>query len=119
MSIPPHILKLSRELRRNSTPAEKYLWQFLRGRKLNYLKFLRQHPICHHFDSVEPHFFIADFFCAEKNLVIELDGFSHIGRKDIDSWRDEILEIRNIKTLRVKNEELKDIDSVLQKIISA
>lgn len=119
MSFPPHILKLSRDFRKNATPAEKYLWQFLRGRKLQGLKFLRQHPICYHFDSFTPHFFIADFFCAEKRLVIELDGSSHIGKEDHDNLRDEILQIRNIRTMRIKNEELTDISAVLQKIICA
>lgn len=80
------------------------------------LKFLRQHPILHDHNSRVPRFFIADFYCAERNLVIELDGPIHKGREDFDQWRDEVLALKNIKTLRIENHELENIDKVLQKI---
>ncbi len=41
------IIELARELRKNQTPEEKLLWQFLRNRKLKGVKFLRQHPIAY------------------------------------------------------------------------
>jgi very-short-patch-repair endonuclease len=41
---PKKIKASARELRKAKTPAEEMLWQQLRGRKLNELKFRRQHP---------------------------------------------------------------------------
>lgn len=61
----------ARLLRKVSTEAEDLLWQELRNRKLMGLKFRRQHPLKN---------FVADFYCAEKNLVIEVDGNVHQGR---------------------------------------
>ena len=55
------LYQYGRELRKESTEAEKLLWTELRNRKLNGLKFRRQHPL----DK-----FVADFYCNEKKLVI-------------------------------------------------
>jgi very-short-patch-repair endonuclease len=97
-------------LRQESTAAEKLLWAELRNRKLNGLKFRRQHPI----DK-----FIADFYCNEKKLVIELDGGVHTEKinKEYDEARAAMLAGLNICVLRFKNEEvINDIVSVLRKI---
>jgi very-short-patch-repair endonuclease len=59
---------LARELRNNSTPGEIKLWGFLRNKQMMGYDFDRQKPI----DN-----FIADFFCYDLMLVIELDGYSH------------------------------------------
>ena len=66
--------ELARELRKNKTGAEEMLWQKLMNRKLDGYKFLRQHPIIHSGFINKLYFFIADFYCAEKELVIELYG---------------------------------------------
>ena len=58
-------IDLSKELRRKMTPYEKVLWQRLRTKKIVGFKFRRQHPI---------KFYIADFYCHEARLVIEVDG---------------------------------------------
>lgn len=50
------------------TAAEKALWEQLRARRFLNLKFRRQHPI---FD------FIADFYCHEHKLIVEVDGKYH------------------------------------------
>ena len=71
------IIELARELRKNSTPAEKLLWAELRNRKLNGVKFFRQHPLIYEEDRGRLHFFIPDFYSAEQKLVIELDGKIH------------------------------------------
>jgi len=71
------IKQLAKELRKNQTEAEEMLWQKLRNRKLYGYKFLRQHPIIHSGFINKLYFFIADFYCAEKELVIELDGKIH------------------------------------------
>ena len=104
------LYQYGRELRKESTPAEKLLWTRLRNRKLNGLKFRRQHPI----DK-----FIADFYCHEKKLVIELDGRIHDVKvnKDYDEARTTMLAGLNIYVLRFRNEEVTDsIELVLKKI---
>ena len=57
----------AKQLRRNMTPAEKKLW-FEYLRKNDLARFLRQKPIGE---------YVVDFYCAQRNLVIELDGDSH------------------------------------------
>ena len=60
-------LQRARELRREMTPAEKILWQELRGNKLG-VHFRRQQIIAG---------FIVDFYCHKVGLVIEVDGDIH------------------------------------------
>ena len=67
----------ARELRKELTPTEKRLWYHLRGRRFNGFKFRRQTPILG---------YIADFYCAELRLIIELDGESMWdGKKQIEN----------------------------------
>ena len=67
----PILFELSRELREKLTPAESVLWDAI---KINewHLKFRRQHPIA---------IYIADFYCHQIKLVIELDGGYHQNRE--------------------------------------
>jgi leucyl-tRNA synthetase len=101
------------------TPAERELWMLLRNRNFHGLKFLRQHPFIYAFAPGKKFYFIADFYCAERHLVIELDGQYHEYQQQKDYSRDLILEKKGIKTLRIKNEELMNMEVVLQKIRSA
>ncbi len=111
------IIKLARELRRNQTPAEIYLWRLLRNRKFDGKKFLRQHPIIIEEKDFNFDFFIADFYCHEHKLVIEVDGKIHDYQKEHDKQRDLIIENLGLKVLRIKNEEvLNHIDKVNIKI---
>ena len=98
------INELARQLRKKSTKSEQRLWYALRNRKFYGLKFLRQHPIIWH-DYQRSSFFIADFYCAERNLIIEIDGAIHELQKDYDKERDNIMKQMNLKILRIKNEE--------------
>ena len=103
----------ARELRRNSTPAERVLWQRLRGRKLHDLKFLRQHP-------VGP--FIVDFCCRDRRLIVELDGEVHEREQQraYDENRDAYLKGQDYVVLRLPNEQvLADIESALKLISNA
>jgi very-short-patch-repair endonuclease len=54
----------AKRLRRILTPSEEAIWEHLRDRKLLGLKFRRQVP-------VGP--YVADFYCYELRLVLELD----------------------------------------------
>ena len=110
-----NIIKLARKLRKDQTPAEKILWQELRNRKFEGKKFLRQHPVIYYYYQ-KPYFFIADFYCAEKELVLELDGKIHDYQKEYDYQRDLIIKNKGLSVLRIKNEELKDLKKVKEKI---
>jgi molybdenum cofactor cytidylyltransferase len=88
----------------------------LRNKKLLGLKFLRQHPIVYGSDEFSPDFFVADFYCEERKIIIELDGKYHNFQKDFDANRDSILSELGLRTLRIENEELKNISVVLVKI---
>jgi len=103
------ITEIARSLRQNLTEPEKLLWKELRNRKLAGHKFLRQHPLFYFTLHKRTYLFIADFYCAEKKLVIELDGKIHDYTKEYDSNRDFVLSERGLKVLRFKNEELEDI----------
>ena len=106
----------SRELRLNMTESEKLLWKEIRNRKLSGFKFSRQYPILYKGTLNKIYYFIADFYCDEKKLVIELDGPIHNKTKEYDEFRDSELKDHGINILRIKNEELTDINTVLQKI---
>ena len=100
----------ARKLRQEETEAEKVLWNALRGRRLNGLKFRRQHP----FEST-----ILDFFCVEHQLVVELDGSVHDlpGQFKTDEERTRFLNDRGLNVIRFRNEEvLTSLPMVLQKI---
>ncbi len=56
------------ELRHNLTPAEALLWLQLKNKKLGGARFRRQ-------QSIGP--YIADFFCPEFRVIVELDGAGH------------------------------------------
>jgi very-short-patch-repair endonuclease len=99
---------LAREMRQQRTPAENVLWQCLRSRKLNGLKFRRQHPIER---------FIVDFFCAEARLVIEVDGSIHQYTAEEDKFRQAFLESLNLHVLRFTNDDvLHSTTAVIEKM---
>jgi len=106
----------ARRLRKQMTPEETKLWQRLRARRFYGYKFLRQHPIVYQIHQNKPDFFIADFYCASQKLVIELDGKIHDFQQEYDANRDAIMRGLGIRVLRIKNEELKDLKAVMEKI---
>ena len=112
-----YITQLARKLRKNQTASEKVLWGELRNRKLAGFKFLRQHPIIYEYYK-KPYFFIADFYCAERVLVVELDGKIHDFQKEKDYQRDLIIKGMGLEVLRIKNEELENIELVKEKIVA-
>ncbi|MDR9417886.1 endonuclease domain-containing protein [Gracilimonas sp.] len=111
------ITEIARELRKNSTPSEKLLWKHLRKRQLRGYKFLRQKPFVHEQRGKKRYFYIADFYCAELKLVIEVDGKIHDFQKEYDYQRDLVLNSLGLKVLRIKNEDLVDMDGVLGRIL--
>jgi adenine-specific DNA-methyltransferase len=104
------LIAFARSLRQNATDAEGLLWSCLRNRRVNKRKFRRQHP-------VDP--YVLDFYCAELQLAVELDGGQHNspeGRVH-DSRREAFLRAKGIETLRFTNHAmLTDTDTVLNVI---
>ncbi len=91
------LLQRARELRQQQTPAEKLLWECLRNRQLLNAKFRRQHNISR---------YIADFYCHEALLVIELDGSIHKIQKIKDSIRNDWMQKNGFTVLRFTNLEV-------------
>ncbi|BAZ31983.1 hypothetical protein NIES4074_44570 [Cylindrospermum sp. NIES-4074] len=101
----------AKELRRQMTPEEKILWQYLRANRLHGLHFRRQQII---------NGFIADFYCHAASLVIEVDGKIHETQTEYDAERDKVLSARGLRLLRIKNEEVQqELDKVLKRISQA
>ena len=115
------ITQIARELRKNPTQPERKLWSILRKKQLGGYRFLRQKPIIYKQINRKAYFFIADFYCAEKKLIIELDGQYHRKKFQMkyDKNRDYVLKNMGITTLRIKNEEIENIDKLIRKILSA
>jgi very-short-patch-repair endonuclease len=90
---------MARQLRTEQTEAEAALWQLLRNRELIGAKFRRQVPIGR---------YVADFYCHERWLVVELDGPIHSEPHQMlhDQSRDAFLRSLGLKVLRLSNEEI-------------
>lgn len=105
-----------RSLRKNQTKSEAIIWQAVRNRKLSGKKFLRQHPILFEMDG-RRRFFVADFYCHEKKLVVEIDGKIHLRQKDYDELRTHIINLLGIKVIRFQNDEVeKNLQGVFERI---
>ncbi len=98
----------ARYLRKDQTNTEQIVWELLRNRKCNGLKFRRQHVV---------EGFVVDFYCDKYKLAIELDGSVHNRRKDYDELRDVEIGSKNIYIIRIRNSEIeKNPQIVLMKI---
>ncbi len=103
----PKLYKYGRALRQETTNAEEILWERIRNKKLTGLKFRRQHPLYN---------YIADFYCHEKKLVIELDGAVHAteDNAEYDKGRTYEMQQLGVTLIRFWNDEvLNDIENVL------
>ena len=97
-----------RNLRPNATPEERKLWQHLRNRQLGGYKFRQQATIGYQ---------IADFLCAEKRLIVELDGGRHGGLED--ELRTAELERLGYHVIRFWNNEVNEnFEAVLGQILA-
>ena len=109
------LVPFAKDLRNNMTKEEKHLWyDFLKNHEY---RFSRQKVLGK---------YIADFYSAELNLVIELDGSEHYTpeAKEYDKARTEFLEEYGIKVVRVNNMEVNKnfrgvcayIDKIIEKL---
>lgn len=113
------LTRKARELRSNMTLAEILLWSELKSKKVEGYKFRRQQPIFE---------YIADFYCHELKLIIEVDGEIHslYEQAEKDKKRDRILKINGFNILHFSNYEVegnlygsvKKIKSFISRILS-
>ena len=107
--VTPAKRNFARSMRREPTEAESRLWQELRGRRLDSIKFRRQVPVGR---------YVADFLCAEARLIVEIDGSQHAESRH-DQERDAELKARGFRVLRFWNDDvLKELNAVCDTIIA-
>jgi very-short-patch-repair endonuclease/restriction endonuclease S subunit/predicted nucleotidyltransferase len=105
------LVQKAREMRKKQTPAEDLFWELVRNRRFMDLKFRRQHQLGD---------YVADFYCHEHRLVIELDGGVHDAQHKKDRKRDAWMKAQGYTVLRFMNEQLlDDPESVLNKIAAS
>lgn len=105
----PSVFYHARIMRQNPTPAEEKLWLYVRNNQLG-CKFRRQHPM---------DIFVMDFYCHFHNLVIEVDGESHLDNevqaKDLE--KEAYIHNEGLYLLRFTNYQVMfDIENVIDKI---
>ena len=104
--------RVARMLCRNATPAERRLWNCIRGGQLGGFQFRRQFPIGG---------FIVDFCCRARRLVIELDGSQHADAAGVteDRERTRLIAARGYNVMRFWNEDiLSNLDGVLEQVFA-
>jgi len=103
------IFQYADALRKNMTGAEKVVWEKLCKNQLG-ARIKRQHPIWK---------YIADYYCHELKLIIEIDGEIHLSKeiKEYDINRDVTLTEYGIEIMRFTNDEvINEIDKVIEEI---
>ena len=95
----PDLNSLARELRKDGTKSEAMLWKILKNKQTGYT-FTRQKPILN---------YIADFYCHELRVVVEVDGSSHHDLQQIleDRERDRQMEALGLRIVRIPDYEVK------------
>jgi very-short-patch-repair endonuclease len=96
----------AKHLRKRLTDAERLLWNHLRAKQIEGVKFRRQAPIDH---------YIVDFVSFENRLIVEVDGGQHAAEREKDIERDRYLKKNGFRILRFWNNEIfANIDGVLE-----
>jgi very-short-patch-repair endonuclease len=100
----------AKEMRSQQTDAEHRLWQLLRAHRFAGYKFRRQVPL---------DFYIADFVCFARRLIIEIDGGQHSGSAT-DKRRDAFLRRQGFRLVRIWNDDLfTNEEGVMTSILNA
>ena len=88
----------ARQLRNEGTKGEAMLWYYaLKARKMYGYQFNRQYPIGN---------YIVDFICRKLNLIIEIDGSSHLSKSIKDEERQDELKRMGYLVLRFSEAEV-------------
>lgn len=99
----------ARRMRRNMTPCEKILWERIRNKKLGVWFYAQRLA----------YGWVLDFWCPICGLAVEVDGKSHLARKEYDLNRDIVLKKKGIMTMRFTNSEVRRNPDMVVKIIKA
>ncbi len=102
---------LARELRKNMTDAERFLWSKVRLKQVAGHQFYRQRIIGD---------YIVDFLCPKVRLVVEVDGGQHYADENMaaERERDGYLKDLGLTVLRFNNGEvLGNIEGVVETIM--
>jgi very-short-patch-repair endonuclease len=103
------LLKRAREMRNNPTEPEKRLWRHLSNSRLEGHKFRRQAIV---------DYYIADFICPQKRLIVEVDGDTHDIEADLK--RDGRLKAQGYQTIRFSNVDvMNNMEGVLLMLVEA
>ena len=100
MSLPynPQLKERAKALRKAGNLSEVLLWQQLKNGLFFGLDFDRQKIIGN---------YIVDFYCAEKGVVIEIDGCSHDSKTDYDAKRDDFLNSLGLRVIHLLDQDVK------------
>ncbi|GBU10162.1 hypothetical protein AwWohl_13000 [Gammaproteobacteria bacterium] len=100
MSLPynPELKERAKALRRAGNLAEVLLWNQIKNKQLMELDFDRQKIIGN---------YIVDFYCAQKSVVIEIDGSSHDYKADYDAQRDAFLIGLGLLVIHISDYDVK------------
>ena len=104
----PKLKKWAKELRKAGNLAEVIFWNAVKRKKFLGLDFHRQKIIGN---------YIVDFYCPQLNLVLEIDGSSHVGKEEYDAKRDEYLKGLKLNILHVTDNMVKNnLEGLLDKL---
>ncbi len=95
----------ARANRKSGNLSEVIIWKLLKDKKLYGLKFSRQVRIGN---------YIADFYCKERKVIIEIDGWSHNDKYEYDTKRDKFMAYNGITVIHIDDVDVKrNIDKVI------
>ena len=98
--------ELARQLRKNQTKAEQVFWDKVRNRKFRGLKFQRQFLIKYRLLGSSDNYFVADFYCHQYKLIVEIDGSVHQDRGEYDFQRESIIKGNGYCVQRFTNQQV-------------
>jgi very-short-patch-repair endonuclease len=108
MSLPfnPKLKERAKALRKAGNLAEVLFWKKVNNKQFKNYDFDRQKIIGN---------YIVDFYCTNCNVVIEIDGSSHVGKEEYDAERDTYLKGLSLTVIHIQAEDvLRDVDSVVE-----
>ncbi|NLA87781.1 MAG: endonuclease domain-containing protein [Clostridiales bacterium] len=101
----PSLRGRARELRKSGNLSEVLIWNKLKNKQFKGYDFDRQKIIGN---------YIVDFFCTNRNVIIEIDGSSHNDKEEYDAERDAYLTGLGLKVIHISaHSVLHNFDAVM------